>query len=45
MGNGDVVDGGGNRKVFSDSVAREEIGRGFGEGDGGVYECDETTPT
>ena len=42
---GDVVDGGGNREVFRDGVAGEEIGRGSGVRDGVVYECDETTPT
>ena len=31
-----LVDGGGDSRVFSDSVAREEIGRGFGIGDGVV---------
>ena len=43
--NGNVVDGGGYREVFRGGVAGEEIGRGFGERDGVVYECDETTPT
>ena len=43
--NGEVVDGGGDREVFRDGIAGEEIERGFGERDGVVYVCDETTPT
>ena len=43
--NGNVVGGDGNKEVFRGGVAGEEIGRGFGERDAVVYECDEATPT